>query len=81
MNFESITFTNSGYLDFTENLLTSSKVNKVNLNLNIYTLDEKATTYFHNIHDKITILEEGNEYEELQEFKAGGFGDLMVKKF
>ncbi len=81
MNFESITFTNSGYLDFTENLLTSSKVNKVNLNLNIYTLDEKATTYFQNIHDKITILEEGNEYEELQEFKAGGFGDLMVKKF
>ena len=81
MNFESITFTNNGYVEFTENLLTSSKVNNVDLNLNIYTLDEKATTHFQGIHEKITILEEGNKYEELQEFKAGGFGDLMVKKF
>ena len=37
--FESVTFTNKGYINFTHNLLESFNQNDVDINLNINTID------------------------------------------
>mgnify|MGYP001285559627 CR=1 FL=1 len=42
INFETITFTNSGYLDFTFNLLNSIKFNKLNINVSVHCTDLKS---------------------------------------
>ena len=41
----SITFTNEGYIDYTNNLLESINKNKIDLNLKIYTLDEPSHNF------------------------------------
>ena len=81
MKFESITFTNFGYIDYTQNLLNSCSKNNVDLNLNVYTLDEESTDYFQKRHDKVTELDSDFELAKFLDHKSQEFGRLMIKKF
>lgn len=79
--FETVTFTTYGYKDFTENLIESAKVNNLQLNLNLYVLDNESNIYFKNKVDKITIIESENNFVDFMDQKNSQFGNLMYKKF
>ena len=76
-----ITFTNSGYINFTNNLLQSTIDNKVDIDLKIFTIDEPSYNYFEKIYDNIEMYDQNNFSEELVEQKADNFGNLMMIKF
>ncbi len=80
-NFEAITFTTYGYRDFTENLLKSIISNKVDLDVNVYALDEKSEDYFNKIHNKVTNIYANDNFEDFMDQKNENFGNLMLKKF
>ncbi len=79
--FESVTFTNEGYIKFTNNLLESLIKNNVDLNLNIYALDEVSYSFFSNKKAKVTLLKDPKENSKFLDQKSDGFGKLMLKKF
>lgn len=79
--FESVTFTNKGYVHFTDNLLESLKKHNVNLNLNIYTLDKESFDFFSKKHPKVTFLQSDSNHSEFLDQKSKEFGTLMIKKF
>ena len=55
-NFQAITFTNSGYLDFTMNLLRSAELNSDKLNIIVYCTDIKSYDYIRkNNYDAILL--------------------------
>jgi len=76
-----VTFTNSGYINFTHNLLQSTINNNVDIDLKIFTLDKPSFKYFEKIHDNIEMYEQSKFSEELLEQKAENFGNLMMVKF
>jgi hypothetical protein len=74
------TMTNNGYIDYTENLLKSIKVNNVDINLEVFTTDKKSYEYF----SKKTIthdISQNTEYEDFMLQNNDEFGKLMLKKF
>ena len=79
MNF--ITFTNAGYVDYTENLLASNKSNNANADIKVYALDESSFNYFSKIHDNVELFEKedfaNNYFSQADE----NFGNLMLVKF
>ena len=79
LNF--ITFTNAGYVDYTENLLASNKSNNANADIKVYTLDESSFSYFSKIHDNVELFEKedfaNNYFSQADE----NFGNLMLVKF
>ncbi len=80
-NFEAITFTTFGYKDYTENLITSINKNEIDLNVNIYTLDNKSHEYFSRIHNNLTPFVKDSHQKEFMDQKNSDFGELMLKKF
>jgi len=79
LNF--ITFTNAGYVDYTENLLASNKSNNANADIKVYALDESSFSYFCKIHDNVELFEKedfaNNYFSQADE----NFGNLMLVKF
>ena len=79
LNF--ITFTNAGYVDYTENLLASNKSNNANADIKVYALDESSFNYFSKIHDNVELFEKvdfaNNYFSQADE----NFGNLMLVKF
>ena len=79
MNF--ITFTNAGYVDYTENLLASNKSNNANADIKVYALDESSFNYFSKIHNNVELFEKedfaNNYFSQADE----NFGNLMLVKF
>ena len=79
LNF--ITFTNAGYVDYTENLLVSNKSNNANADIKVYALDESSFNYFSKIHDNVELFEKedfaNNYFSQADE----NFGNLMLVKF
>ena len=79
LNF--ITFTNAGYVDYTENLLASNKFNNANTDIKVYALDESSFNYFSKIHDNVELFEKedfaNNYFSQADE----NFGNLMLVKF
>ena len=57
-----ITFTNKGYIDYTKNLLDSNKLNNVNLDLKVYTLDDYSYKYFSDIHENVVLFNKVEYY-------------------
>ena len=55
-NINYFTFTNDGYIHYTQNLLESINKNNIDINLKIYTLDESSFTFFENIHDNVVFF-------------------------
>jgi len=76
-----ITLTNEGYIDYTENLLNSIIQNKCNIDLNIYTLDDKSFNHFK---DKVNTIPLGTVDNNITKFTHqtdDNFGHLMLSKF
>ena len=83
-NFQAITFTNSGYLEFTMNLLRSAEVNSVKINIIVYCTDVKSYDYIRkNKYSAILLNPSGEISEKLSPWKAGDgeFGKIMISKF
>jgi len=83
-NFQAITFTNSGYLEFTMNLLRSAEVNSVKINIIVYCTDVKSYDYIRkNKYSAILLNPNGEISEKLSPWKAGDgeFGKIMISKF
>ena len=79
--FPSITFTNIGYVDYTKNLIESININKVNLDLRVFCIDEKSIKKLEN---KATIETFDNKYLDTGDFvdwKDKNFGLMMLYKF
>jgi len=79
--FESVTFTNKGYTNFTHNLLESINKNEVDINLNINTLDKESYNFFKDKNTKVTFLKSESKHSEFLDQKSEEFGTLMIKKF
>ena len=79
LNF--FTFTNKGYIDYTNNLLESVKVNNLNINVKVYALDDSSFNFFHQFH-KNTELYQRNDFANTYLSQADeNFGNLMLVKF
>lgn len=76
-----VTFTNSGYINFTNNLLESIKINKIDINLKIFTIDDDSFNYFKNIHDNVERYYQEKFSSKLIHQKENNFGSLMLIKF
>lgn len=81
-----ITFTSDGYIDLTKNLCASILKNKIDLDLNIFCLDNKSyVTKFSEKSNNINFYENNTfqhlENDEILRQDSEFFGDLMYKKF
>ena len=78
-----VTFTNKGYLDYTHNLLESTKVNNTQTQLEIVAIDNESYEYFNSIHDKVSYFETRyvEKRDEILKQNEDGFGSLMMTKF
>ena len=76
-----VTFTNSGYINFTNNLLESIKINKIDINLKIFAIDDESFNYFKNIHDNVERYYQEKFSSKLIHQKENNFGSLMLIKF
>jgi hypothetical protein len=81
-----ITFTSDGYIDLTKNLCASIVKNKIDLDLNIFCLDNKSyVTKFSEKSNNINFYENNTfqhlEKDEILRQDSEFFGDLMYKKF
>jgi len=82
-NYAAITYTTNGYVDFTHNLISSIKKNKIDIKLKIFTLDKQSKDYFNE--KGIDTLEFTSKYIETQDKmffqNSDNFGYLMMAKF
>ena len=62
-NFKAITTTTFGYKDLTLNLLHSIKKNNVNLDVEVFTLDNQSETFFKDHTSYTNKLNEENNLE------------------
>tara|TARA_B100001996_G_scaffold382966_1_gene376551 strand:+ start:3732 stop:4439 length:708 start_codon:yes stop_codon:yes gene_type:complete len=76
-----VTFTNSGYINFTQNLIQSTIDNNVDIDLKVFTIDKASYDYFIKSHNNVEMYEQSTFSEELLEQKADNFGNLMMVKF
>lgn len=76
-----ITFTNKGYIDYTKNLLDSNKLNNVNLDLKVYTLDDYSYKYFSDIHENVVLFKKDDFANSYLSQADDNFGNLMIVKF
>lgn len=80
-SINAITFTNEGYTHYTNNLLQSIHKNNIELNLKIYTLDEKSNTFFKERHDSVELYQKNQFSDTLLKQSDKNFGNLMIVKF
>ena len=81
-SFKTVTFTSSGYIDLTENLLQSIRQNNVNLDLIVYALDKEAENHFLKKDVKVEYIKSDEAIsKELMKQSDSDFGELMLKKF
>tara|TARA_B100001057_G_C22736907_1_gene906176 strand:- start:208 stop:921 length:714 start_codon:yes stop_codon:yes gene_type:complete len=80
-NYQAITFTNEGYIEYTHNLLASIIKNSVEIDLKIFTLDENSFNYFNKVHKNVELLKDSSTFSNFLDQKSERFGQLMIKKF
>ena len=79
--FETITFTNFGYLSFTKNLIGSIKKNEVNINLRTFALDDMSYEQLSKISDNVVLYkDEDFKITEFIKQDENIFAELMYKK-
>ena len=81
-NFKAITTTTFGYKDLTLNLLHSINKNNVNLDVEVFTLDNQSETFFKD-HTRYTnkLNEENNlELDMLLPYGSENFAKVMIQK-
>ncbi len=71
-----VTLTNKGYIEYTNNLLHSIKKNKINIDLNVYTLDTISFDYFSNIDVRTKLIDSSSYKDEFSEFELQNSSDF-----
>ena len=81
-SFRAITTTTFGYKDLTLNLLQSIKTNNVNLDIEVFTLDNQSETFFKDHTSNINKLDEDNklELDSLLPYRSENFAKVMIQK-
>tara|TARA_B100001057_G_C22590545_1_gene848802 strand:+ start:143 stop:850 length:708 start_codon:yes stop_codon:yes gene_type:complete len=80
--FTAITFTSSGYIDISYNLIMSIKRNNVPINLKLYCLDIESFKFFEEKNEETFLLEDESSFSyKLMKQNDSDFGELMLKKF
>mgnify|MGYP001349577748 CR=1 FL=1 len=82
-SLQAVTFTNSGYLDYTHNLIESINKNKTLTNLEVVVIDEESDSYFKKIHDNVSFFKTNYVQKKNDIWKQDDedFGNLMMTKF
>jgi len=80
-NFEALTFTTFGYKHYTNNLLKSIEVNRVDLDVKVYALDAKSVKYFNKFHSNVEQFTSDNTLPSYMKQKGDKFVELMFKNF
>ncbi len=80
--FKAITFTTYGYKDLTLNLIKSIKENKINLDLEIFALDNDAGDFFkkHSQQVRTTDNQSMDELSRLLPYGSEKFAEVMMQK-
>ncbi|MAR64477.1 MAG: hypothetical protein CMB83_00900 [Flammeovirgaceae bacterium] len=82
-NYVAITYTTNGYVDFTHNLLSSIEKNNIDMKIQVFSLDKKASDYFKR--NGIETIDFKSKYIESQDDmffqNSDNFGYLMMAKF
>ena len=79
--FETVTFTNFGYLNFTKNLIASIKKNEININLKTFALDDMSYEQLSKISDNVVLYkDEDFKITEFIKQNENIFAELMYKK-
>ena len=79
--FETVTFTNFGYLSFTKNLIGSIKKNEVNINLKTFALDDMSYEQLSKISDNVVFYkDEDLKITEFIKQNENIFAELMYTK-
>ena len=81
MKIEIVTFTNKGYIKFTENLVKSIIKNNIEINLKVFTLDKDSFDFFNALNCTVEMVDD--EEFNLSNFVRQDedvFGELMYKK-
>ena len=73
--------TNSGYIEYTDNLLNSINENKTNIDLNVYALDKKTFDHFKKKTNTLNFFDNKEKNSEFLKQNDDEFGKLMLKKF
>ena len=66
-DIKAITLTNKGYVEFTNNLVTSITKNNVNINLDICTMDNYSKNFFDRKQQKTNLITESNRKKFLRQ--------------
>ena len=61
IDIKAITLTNKGYIEFTDNLISSIQKNNININLDICTMDDYSTDYFDKKNQNTNLVTESNK--------------------
>lgn len=84
-NLNCLTITNSGYQNYTLNLINSILKNKIDLNIEVYCLDKKVYKFFNEYSELVTPVDISNQVnEEIVEFKeqkSVDFYKIVYNKF
>ena len=81
-NFIAVSFTSSGYIDITYNLILSIKKNNVPINLKLYCLDIESFNFFQEINQETIFIDNEKSFSSsLMKQSDSNFGELMLKKF
>lgn len=78
-DIKAITLTNKGYIDFTDNLISSIQKNKINIDLDICTMDKYTKEYFDKKKQNTNLVTESNKKKFLRQ-DSKNFGEYMVVK-
>ena len=79
IDIKAITLTNKGYVEFTDNLITSIAKNNVNINLDICTMDNYSKNFFDRKQQKTNLITESNRKKFLRQ-DSKRFGEYMIVK-
>ena len=78
--FETVTFTNFGYLNITKNLIASIKKNEININLKTFALDDMSYEQLSKISDNVVLYkDEDFKITEFIKQNENIFAELMYK--
>ena len=79
INIKAITLTNKGYIEFTNNLISSIDKNHININLDICTMDNYSKAYFDNKRQNTNLITKSNKKKFLRQ-DSKEFGEYMIVK-
>ena len=74
-----LTLTNKGYVEFTDNLISSIKKNNINIDLDICTMDSYSTDYFNKKNQNTNLITKSNKKKFLRQ-DSKNFGEYMIIK-